>query len=236
MKAFHNDPLTKEEYTNRLKDHYAADEIIKGTYWENGKGCAVGCTVHSGKHLAFETELGISQVLAKLEDEIFEELPNKLAKEFPLQFLSAINVGADLSKVWNYFAIWLLTDAKYGILQHVENKKVIQDIADAYLEDITTPVTVERWKELRDSAASAYSASAYSVAAYYSAAYAFADYATDAAYAATDADYAADAATDAAYAATDAAYSYSADAGADKKQAWYVAASQKLIELLTETL
>ena len=217
MKAFHNNPLTKEEYTNRLKDHYAADEIIKGIYWEKGKGCAVGCTVHSSNHLAYEIQLGIPQVLAKLEDEIFEGLPNELAKEFPLQFLSAINVGADLLKVWNYFAIWLLTDTEYGILQHVENKKVIQDIADAYAEDITTPVTVERWKELRDSAAADYAID--DATAYYAAA-SFADSASAAYYAYAYAN----------------ATSYSADAGADKKQAWYVAASKKIIELLTETL
>jgi len=227
MKAFHNNPLTKEEYTNRLKDHYAADEIIQGTYWENGKGCAVGCTVHSGKHLAFETELGIPQVLAKLEDSIFEGLPNKLAKEFPLQFLSAITVGADLSKVWNYFAIWLLTDAKYGILQHVNNKEVVQDVADAYLKDFTTPVTVERWKELRDSAAAYYGA-------YYAAA-AAADYAANYATSA-GAYYATSAIVDYAAAADYAANSYSAFAATAKKQAWYVAASNKLIELLTETL
>lgn len=207
MKAFHNNPLTKEEYTNRLKDHYAADEIIQGTYWQKGKGCAVGCTVHSSNHLSYETELGIPQIIAMLEDEIFEWLPNELAKEFPLQFLSAINAGADLSKVWNYFAIWLLTDSEYGILQHLENKKVVQDVADAYLEDITTSVSIERWKELRDSA------SAYSAAAYYAAAYS-AYYAT--------------AVADAADAADDAAYAYGS------KEQWYTAASQKLIELLKE--
>ena len=216
MKAFHNNPLIKEEYTNRLKDHYAADEIIKGTYWQKGKGCAVVCTVHSSNHLSYETQLGIPQVLAKLQDEIFEGLPNELAKEFPLQFLSAINVGADLLKVWNYFAIWLLTDTEYGILQHIDNKKVIQDIADAYAEDITTPVTVERWKELRDSA----------TAAYY-AANSYAAYAADAAY--YVASYYASAAS------ANSAYAYAAD-NPDKKQAWYVAASKKIIELLTEAL
>ena len=232
MKAFHNNPLTKVKYTNRLKDHYAADEIIQGKYWENGKGCAVGCTIHSGEHLAFETELGIPQVLARLEDSIFEGLPNKLAKEFPLQLLSAINVGADLSKVWNYFAIWLLTDAEYGALLHLENKKVVQDVADAYLEDITMPVTVERWKELRDSAASYYGA-------YYAAASA-ADYAANAstassvAYYAYYATYYATSATDYSAAAYANATSYFADA--DKKKYWYISASQKLIELLTETL
>ena len=224
MKAFHNDPLIKEKYLKRLKDHYKADEFIKGTYWENGKGCAVGCTVHSWEHLAFETELGIPQVLAKLEDEIFEGLPNELAKEFPLQFLSAITVGADLLKVWNYFAIWLLTDAKYGVVNFAENKKVVQDVADAYLEDITTSVSVERWKELRDVAA------VYSATAYYTANTVAAYYADVAYYAANAAaSYSADA-----YAYANAT-SYSASA-ASKNKSWYIAASQKLIEFLTETL
>jgi len=234
MKAFHNNPLIKEKYINRLKDHYEADEFIKGTYWEKGKGCAVGCTLHSGEHLAFETELGIPQVLARLEDEIFEGLPNELAKEFPLQFLSAITVGADLLKVWNYFAIWLLTDTEYGVVQHLENKKVVQDVADAYLEDITTSVAIERWEELRDIAyyvaSYAFAAASASASAYYAAYYAANTVAaTDAA------DYAAYYAANAAYAATDASDSYSAAAAA-KKQAWYVEASKKLIELLTETL
>ena len=229
MKSFHNDPLIKEKYINRLKDHYSADEIIKGQYWENGKGCAVGCTIHSRNHSNYETELGIPKVIARLEDNIFEKLPNELAKEFPLQFLSAINVGADLSNVWRYFTIWLLTDAEYGMLQFAKNKKVVQDIADAYLEDITMPVTVERWKELRKVAsANAYSgadADAVADAAFYAAVYA----ADAAVYAA--AVYAANAATVLAAAAVLADYA-AADYGS--KEQWYTAASQKLIELLKQ--
>ena len=70
--AFHGDPAVKEKYLNRVTLHERADEIIHGKYWENGKGCAVGCTVHSSKHAAFETELGIPLMLAKLEDRLFE--------------------------------------------------------------------------------------------------------------------------------------------------------------------
>ena len=40
MLSFHNDPAIKEKYLARLRDHYAADEIVKGHYWENGTGCA----------------------------------------------------------------------------------------------------------------------------------------------------------------------------------------------------
>ena len=83
MKAFHNDEKIKKKYLSRLRAHQKADEIVKGFYWEMGKGCAVGCTIHSSDHGAYETELGIPRWLAKLEDRIFEGLPNGRAKKWP---------------------------------------------------------------------------------------------------------------------------------------------------------
>lgn len=50
MKAFHGDLKIKEKYLVRIRAHAAADEIVKGQYWEDGKGCAVGCTIHSNDH------------------------------------------------------------------------------------------------------------------------------------------------------------------------------------------
>ena len=38
--AFHNDQKIKDKYIARVKAHQEADEIIKGKYWKNGKGCA----------------------------------------------------------------------------------------------------------------------------------------------------------------------------------------------------
>jgi len=55
MLAFHNDQEIKNKYLTRVKQHQAADEIVKGQYWEEGKSCAVGCTVHSNSHAAYET-------------------------------------------------------------------------------------------------------------------------------------------------------------------------------------
>lgn len=43
--AFHGKQSIKDKLLAQLQAHYEADEIIKGIYWENGKGCAVGCTV-----------------------------------------------------------------------------------------------------------------------------------------------------------------------------------------------
>lgn len=133
--AYHNDPAVKDKYIARVKEHQKADEFIKGIYWENGKGCAVGCTIHGSNHQAYEDELGIPKVLAHLEDYIFENLPNNLAKKWPLKFLESIKTGSDLSNVWPKFAIWLLNDEKYGVLQYIKDAEValtVKKIIKAY--------------------------------------------------------------------------------------------------------
>ena len=213
MQAFHNDPLIKEKYLTRLTAHYKSDEIIKGTYWEDGKGCAVGCTIHSNYHKNYELELGIPKNIAHLQDRIFEGLPNKLAKQFPLKFLSAIKVGADLKNVNNLFTIWVLTDEKYGVLQYAKDKKIIQDVADAFAKDIVIPVSEEEWLKLKYDA---HPASVY--------------YAVSAAY------YAAASASDSIVVSYAAAPYYAAVAYSIKnsKSEWYIGASKKLIELLKQ--
>jgi hypothetical protein len=114
MLSYHSDPAIKAKYLARVEGHAAADEIIKGKYWEAGKGCAVGCTVHGTSHNDFERELGIPQMLAWLEDVIFEGLPNRMAKTWPERFLGSIVPGKDLSHVGWQFLHWLLTESGFG--------------------------------------------------------------------------------------------------------------------------
>lgn len=123
MKAFLDDSKVKTKYVKRVREHYKADEIVKGQYWQNGKGCAVGCTIEGNQHSRYETELGIPKELAHLEDGLFEEMSNGDAKEFPLKFLKAIKPGADLSLVTAKFMVWQFEDKKYGI----KNIKEVQE-------------------------------------------------------------------------------------------------------------
>ena len=116
MRAFLNDAAVQSLYIGRVTQHAAADEIVQGKYWENGKGCAIGCTIHGSDHSKYETELGVPEELARLQDAIFEALPADEAKAFPLQFLTAIPIGADLSKVWDHFHVHLLLDQKDGLV------------------------------------------------------------------------------------------------------------------------
>ena len=172
MKAFHNDPKIKEKYLARLEAHVKADELIHGIYWQDGKGCAVGCTVHSNNHMAYEDELGIPVILARLEDGIFENLSNGLSKEWPMRFLSSIKVGADLSNVGNKFLLWLLIDPKDGVIQFADakTKPCIEKVGELYQLRLNgdEPKDSEwaAWADRADSAARADSADSAASAAW----------------------------------------------------------------------
>ena len=131
MLAYHSDPKIKTVILQQLRAHAKADEIVKGKYWSEGKGCAVGCTIHSGLHVDYETRFGIPQMLAWLEDTIFERLPNERAKEWPIQFMSAIVPGVDLSLVGWKFLHWILTDEAVNPgINHPTVKDAIKQCAD----------------------------------------------------------------------------------------------------------
>jgi hypothetical protein len=218
--AFHGKQEIKDKYIARVKAHAKADEIIKGAYWEEGKGCAVGCTIHSGSHGAYEEELGISMILARLEDRIFEGMSNDKAMKFPLKFLSAIKVGADLSQVWNKFAVWLLKDVRKYIKG---DKKAFDAVVDGYKRMIAgESISLDEWETIRDGAWRERTAPGY-IAAASAAAYA----ANAAAYAANAAANAADAAAYAAANAADAAY-------AAAKRESFNKQAEKLLKLLKE--
>jgi hypothetical protein len=154
LRAFHGDAVIKAKYLARIAGHAEADEIVKGLYWEHGKGCAVGCTVHSGDHAAYEAELGLPVWLARLEDAMFERLPNGEAKAFPLRFLTAIPVGADVSGVRDQFLAWLMDNPTYGtahIATDPEVKALAAEVGRRLRngEGVTGPQADELTKKLR---------------------------------------------------------------------------------------
>jgi hypothetical protein len=142
--------------------------------------------------------LGIPRVLARLGDGIFEGLNDpSLRQKFAVDYLAAIQPGADLSMVFYKFIHWLLVDPEDGVLKYAKTdrtKESITKVAGLYKQYIDGELSLEQFR--KNAAADA--------------AYAYAD-AADAA----DADAAAADAAAAAYAdAADAAYAYAADAAA----------------------
>ena len=239
MLAYHGNAKEKSAILAQLRAHAKADEIRQGFYWEAGKGCAVGCTIHGSNHAEYEPRFGIPRVLATLEDRIFEGLPNAEAKKWPIEFMSAIKPGADLSDIWPQFAIWLLSDPASGVIRFAktdEQRAAIDGVAELYRQ--RAPRGDPRWDPARNAAYAAYDAAAAAAdaAAAYAATAADAAAATaDAAAAYAAAAYAAYAAAYAAYAAAAAAYAaYAAAAAAyaaARKIHWQ-ACAEKLLDLL----
>ena len=131
MIAYHGQQEIKDAIIAQLEKHCAADEIVKGQYWKNGKGCAVGCTLHSADHIEYENRFGIPQNLAYLEDCIFEGLPNKTAMDWPIRFMDAVKVGTNLSCVGWQFLHWILTDENINPgIKHPLVRGAVQQCAD----------------------------------------------------------------------------------------------------------
>ena len=244
MLAYHNDPAIKQMFVDRIAAHAAADEIVKGQYWENGKGCAIGCTYHSSDHMAAERQAGIPLMLARLEDRIFEGLPNSEAKAWPLRFAEAVQVGADLSMVGPRFLLWLLRDSGIPERDH-------SIVAPAFRECVAV---VEHWcatgrpdgdaawaaagaaraaEAARAAAGAAAWAAAEAARAARAAAWAAAEAAGAAAEAAGAAAGAAGAAEAAAWAAADAAGAAAGAAGAAEAAA-YSRQAEALLRLIAE--
>jgi hypothetical protein len=142
--AYHGSEKLKTRIMAQVQAHREADEITHGAYYEYTgklKVCAVGCVLHDryGGHPQYESEFGVPVQLAYLEDGLFESMPLGDAKEWPARFMGAIRVGADLSKVWPAFAVWLMVDEKWGLVNvtNVEGVKAIcRRVAEGYQRTI----------------------------------------------------------------------------------------------------
>lgn len=152
LRAYSYPGLDKATFLAELAEHAAQDRIVQGYYWENGRGCAVGCSLHSVQqrlglhsisyrdHGLFEKYLGIPRILACLEDRIFEGLPADQARLWPQRFAEAVRPGADLSGVWNRFAPWLLREIALPATkpEHTRQRAAIIAVAEGYETDWST--------------------------------------------------------------------------------------------------
>lgn len=153
MLAFHNNPAIKETYLQRIREHRAQDDLIRGTYWQHGRGCAVGCTIEKqyNVHKEFEIQLGIPRSIAYLEDTLFEGMSWMKALDFPERFLQSIKVGSDLSSVPDRFVLCLLSDEKYGLYDIASHsaRDAISSLVALVNKKLTGEiVTVSEWENI----------------------------------------------------------------------------------------
>ncbi len=135
LTAYHGSNKIKSKYVKRMKDHITNDELVHGVGFENGKGCAVGCTLNRYDHKCYQNELGLPEWLALLEDKLFEGMSLEKSKTFPLELLKAIPVGADLTKTFHKMNIFILELAKQNVTHEFDYViSAIDDVIDYHLK------------------------------------------------------------------------------------------------------
>lgn len=137
MVSFFGSQCLKDAVVARVREHQRLDQIAQQIYWDGSKGCAIGCVLHSGEHMAFETQLGLPVFLAYMDEHIFERLPLAEAKAWPLRFIEAVPVGVDLELVFPRFIHWLLSDPT-GMRQYAnaETLPIIDSLVTMYARRI----------------------------------------------------------------------------------------------------
>jgi hypothetical protein len=165
--SWHGDPELKARTVAEMQAHREADRLVRGQYWDNGKGCAVGCLTHDpdGGHSQYPERWGIPEALAHLEDRIFEWLPNKDAQDWPVAFLEAIPVGADLSLVADRLKLWLLRDSGLLDRSHTEVASAIDGVVALLARRLAgDEPSVDEWSSAARSAWSSAESAAQSAA------------------------------------------------------------------------
>lgn len=83
---------TAQLLIKRAVKHRKADEIVQGKYWQDGKGCCVGCLAEvddgAHKHLAQMTDL--PEWIFHAADAIHEELPSGEYQKWPERLARAL--------------------------------------------------------------------------------------------------------------------------------------------------
>jgi hypothetical protein len=94
----------------RIAAHRAADEIVQGSGWDNGKGCAIGCSLDEYSHAEYVRVVGGDLRFAALVDNIHETLPLALALDWPGRVAASVRPGADLTLVPDRWFAWQMRD------------------------------------------------------------------------------------------------------------------------------
>jgi hypothetical protein len=221
MLSFHNDKKVKAKYLARVIGHQQADHLVRGLGWDGTKGCAVGCTLENYNHTAYETELGIPEWLARVEDTLFEGMSERKSRTWPERFLRAIPVGVDLEQVRRKFLAIVLKSSLKSMRAAKFDKKKNPDVVAAIKQSTAAVKEMIRCHEKGLDTAAAESAAWSAASAARSAAESAASAARSAAESAASAAWSA--AESAASAAWSAAESAAHAASAAESAAWSAA-------------
>lgn len=146
----------KSAVMERLREHRRMDTIVQGVYFNDGRGCHLGCITHASKntHRVAERLFGIEQRVGYWLEIIFERLPKEDCAAWVLESTEAIPVGADLSRCHHHFCAWLLGPSELLTITD-DNRDAIEAVRVLHQRAASgLTVTDEQWSAARSAWAS----------------------------------------------------------------------------------
>jgi hypothetical protein len=137
----------KAEHVAHAEAHFAAEQLLSGTYGteKNGKfyGCSVGCFAHDiapdvedNRHEIVANHYALPEWLVRLQDSMFEGLPQEDRGTFHVELAKRIPLGADLTPVPHWIAIARI-DRMLETQRKVLEAKHPQQVHDAIAQVIS---------------------------------------------------------------------------------------------------
>lgn len=172
-RAFYGDATLRDAVVERVKKRILADQIVTGlapVYDEAASVCSLmGAAVQSDDMERYEGTLSIPAHVARLEEVVHGFLSQEITDaegnksyvlreptlNYPLDWLKAIPLGADLQLVTPEFIRWFLLDIAdapqpYGVVVNDAAKTSAREIASLYAQAARgEPPTAEVWKQAR---------------------------------------------------------------------------------------
>ena len=166
MRAFEETEVSQDQLLAALAAHREANQLVQESYWSEGRGGGVGCSIHDfrpgseDEEDLFEPLFGIPRALAWLEDSIFMNLELEEARLWPERFVRAIRPGSDLTMVGDQFVHFLLSGDDSPLVPWKEEKHM-QRAAMIVKRRLTgDEPSQDEWTSVRGAADAAASAAA----------------------------------------------------------------------------
>jgi hypothetical protein len=151
MQPFNGNAALAAQTVAEMKAHRDADRLAKGDYWnpETGRGCAIGCLVHSGSHADAGKLCNAPNQIMYIVDNVFEGLPWPANLDWPVKFLEALqaNIDKDITLLWARLALEIARHPVHGYEQYNQDPAVLA-VPPLYEEWVATGVRPDddRWR------------------------------------------------------------------------------------------
>ena len=151
LRAFHGDRARQKKLIGRVRLHQEQDEIAQRMTGPK-KGCTIWCSLDKYDCGLLADEMQIPMTLVYANENVFEGSTLAYAKKWPLRFVSAPKLGADLSLVPHRLCVWLMSDPESPYLELIKKPATLKlmkkgaELVQAYIDGETREPN--QWKEL----------------------------------------------------------------------------------------